>query len=92
MERREERGRGEGVCVSVAIWPRSAPRMSTAIERGTNTMAPRGWEPLPCCRVRGRHYVPWRGSSLIAADPAPWQLWILIMSQLVSAHLENLFF
>ena len=29
----------EGVCVSVAIWPRSAPRMSTAIERGTNTMA-----------------------------------------------------
>ena len=52
MERREERGRGEGVCVSVAIWPRSAPRMSTAIERGTNTMAPRGWEPLPSA-VRG---------------------------------------
>ena len=42
----------EGVCVSVAIWPRSAPRMSTAIERGTNTMAPRGWEPLPSA-VRG---------------------------------------
>ena len=52
MERREERGRGEGVCVSVAIWPRSAPRMSTAIERGTNTMAPRGWELLPSA-VRG---------------------------------------